>query len=66
MYKACNLDKRICDTVSDASNTQTLREWIHDVYRYIYNTDISDVVINKMSDQVLTEFVEELDWLSWK
>ena len=63
IYKTSDLDKRICDTISEASNTQTLREWIHDIHQYLYKEDISDEEINNMSEQFLNEFIEELDWL---
>lgn len=66
MYKTSNLDKRICDTIPGTSNTQTHREWIHDIHKYLFKEDIQDEIINQMSDQELTEFIEELDWLSWK
>ena len=64
--KRLDLDKRICDTIPDATNTQTLREWIHDIYKYVFKDDISDEELNNMSNKELIMFIDELDWLSWK
>ena len=66
MYKTSDLDKHICDIIPESSNIQTLREWIHDIHQYLYKEDVSDEEINNMSEQFLNDFVEELDWLSWK
>ena len=64
--KRLDLDKRICDIIPDATNTQTLREWTHDIYKYVFKDDISDEELNKMSNKELIRFIDELDWLSWK
>ena len=67
MYKILYLDKRICDVEPEAKNTQTYREWIHDISEYIYGDDYtSDEDLNKMTDKELTYLIDELDWLADK
>lgn len=61
-----SLDKRWCDLYADASNTQTVREWIHDMCIYIYGEDILDSVLDNMPQEEIEEFVDELDWLASK
>ena len=63
-----SLDKRWCDLYADATNTQTVRERIHDMYAYIYDghTDIPDSDLDKMPQEQLEELVDELDWLASK
>lgn len=60
------LDKRCCDVVPESSNKSSVREFIHDLYPVVYRDDISDNVLNEMSDFQIMELVEELDWLGWK
>ena len=61
------LDKRCCDVYKDSQNTQTIREWIHETHKYIYHGgDISDNMLDKMSESYLKEFIDELDWVSRK
>lgn len=61
------LDKRCCDVYEDSHNTQTIREWIHETHKYIYHgEDVSDNALDRMSEPDLREFIDELDWLSWK
>lgn len=60
------LELRCCDYDKASTNIQTIREWIHDMYKYIYDEDIMDDALNKMSDSELKELIDELDWLSWK
>ena len=57
------LNQRCCDVYHDSSSTNTIREWCHDAYKFIYNEDISDEGLDKMSEDELKEFIEELDWL---
>lgn len=67
LYKTSDLDKRICDVEPAASNTQTYREWIHDISMYLYDFDpTSDEELNNMTDEELTFLIEELDWLADK
>ena len=60
------LDQRCCDVVTESTNTQTIREFIHDLYSVIYHKDIPDNILNEMSDNEVMELAEELDWLGWK
>ena len=60
------LSKRCCDVYENCTNTQTIREWIHDTYRYIYHDDISDEGLNKLSNAEIEELIDELDWLASK
>lgn len=67
IYKVANLDKRICDVEPGTVNTQTYREWIHDISMYLYDFDpVSDEELNNMTDEELTFLIEELDWLADK
>lgn len=63
-----SLDKRWCDLYDECANTHstTVREWIHDIYKYIYGEDIPDSELDKMTQDELEEFVDELDWLADK
>lgn len=61
-----SLDKRWCDLHHEYTNTQTVREWIHDIHNYIYGIDIPDSELDKMTQYELEEFVDELDWLADK
>ena len=61
------LDKRWCDMYEDATNTQTVREWIHDSRKYLYGyDDISDEELDGMSDDSLEDLVDDLDYLLGK
>jgi len=60
------LDQRCCDVVTESTNTQTIREFIHDLDIIVYKKHISDEELNKMSNNEIMELVEELDWLGWK
>lgn len=61
------LDTRICDRELNAENTQTYREWIHDINIYIYGKDcVSDEWLNGLSEQELEDVIDELDWLAEK
>ena len=60
------LDKRCCDIYDNCSNTQTIREWIHNTYKALYAEDIIDDALDKMSESELKDFIEELDWLADK
>ena len=60
------LDKRCCDVYENCSNTQTIREWIHDIEKYIGEFPSTDKELNNMSKERLEEYIEELDWLAWK
>ena len=67
LYKIADLDKRICDVEQNAENTQTYREWIHDISMYIFGEDVyQDEQLNSLSDQELTDIIDELDWLADK
>lgn len=52
-----NLDKRICDCVENASNTQTYREFIRESENAfeIWHEDL-----DKMTDEELTRYLEHL------
>lgn len=60
------LDRKCCDVNPDSKNTQTVREFIHDMYMHIYHEDISDNALNEMSDEDVEQLADELDWLGWK
>lgn len=60
------LDKRCCDVYKNCSNTQTIREWIYDIEKYIGMFPSTDKELNNMSKERLEEYIEELDWLAWK
>ena len=60
------LDKRWCDLYEDATNTQTVREWIHDSFKYLHGIDISDEELDEMPDDKLTDFIDDLDYLLGK
>lgn len=60
------LDKRCCDVYENCSNTQTIREWIYDMEKYIGEFPSTDKELNNMSKERLEEYIEELDWLAWK
>ena len=60
------LDKRCCDVVDNCTNTQTIREFIHDLDIIVYKKHIPDEELNKMPDKEIMELVDELDWLGWK
>lgn len=66
IFRVANLDKRICDCELGATNTQTYREWIKLTYEDIFGGHVSDDILNKMTDEELTEFIDELEWLFWK
>lgn len=61
------LEQRCCDYDKNSTNEATVREWIHETYKYVYRgEDISDESLNKLSEKELKRFIDELDWLSWK
>ena len=60
------LDKRCCDVYENCSNTQTIREWIRDIEKYIGEVPSTDEELNNKSKEWLEEYIEELDWLAWK
>lgn len=61
------LDKRWCDLYEDATNTQTVREWIHDAYKDLYGADVvSDEELDKLSSSKLDDLIEYLDYLLGK
>lgn len=60
------LNKRCCDVVDNCTNSQTVREFIHDLDIIVYKEHISDEELNKMPDAKIMEIVDELDWLGWK
>ena len=67
LYRVADLDNRICDVEENAENTQTYREWIHDICVYIYGEEIyTNGQLNELSDEELTDIIEELDWLADK
>ena len=55
------LDKRCCDVYENCSNTQTIREWIYDIEKYIGMFPSTDKELNNMSKERLEEYIEELD-----
>lgn len=68
-----DLDKRICDIEPNAVNTQTYREYIDWGYRFL-ETGKTDKAsekdlrertadLNRMTDEELTNILEELNWL---
>lgn len=57
------LNKRCCDVYSESHNTQTIREFIHDLYRAIYHQDILDVTLNLMPEADIMRFIDILNWL---
>lgn len=64
-----DLDKRICDVDPNSTNTDTYREYIDWGYRYIgwrpIGKDLYERTadLDKMTDEELTDVLEELDWL---
>ena len=61
------LDKRWCDLFEDSTNTQTVREWIHDARKYLYcHDDISDEYLDGLSSLDLDELIDDLDYLLGK
>ena len=60
-----NLDKRICDCLDNATNTQTYREFIIDGWKEL-NMPLNDQEIQSLdlvSNEELNHMVEELNWL---
>lgn len=60
-----NLDKRICDCLDNATNTQTYREFIIDGWKEL-NMPLDDKEIQSLdlvSNEELNHMVEELNWL---
>ena len=60
-----NLDKRICDCLDNATNTQTYREFIIDGWKEL-NMPLNDKEIQSLdlvSNEELNHMVEELNWL---
>ena len=60
------LNKRCCDVYENCTNTQTIRERIYDMEKYIGMFPSTDKELNNMSKERLEEYIEELDWLAWK
>lgn len=60
------LDKRCCDVIDNCTNSQTIREFIHDLDTIVYKEHIPDEELNKMPDAEIMVLVDELDWLRWK
>ena len=69
-----DLDKRICDVEPNSTNTQTYREYIDWGYRFLEIGDLVDkpnertlyertADLDRMTDEELTDVIEELDWL---
>ena len=63
MYTVEHLDMKICDFEKEASNTQTLREFIKESELDLFGKISRDEVLNSMSPQDLTAYVEQLDYL---
>ena len=60
-----NLDKRICDCLDNATNTQTYREFIINGWKEL-NMPLDDKEIQSIdlvSNEELNHMVEELNWL---
>ena len=60
-----NLDKRICDCLDNATNTQTYREFIIDGWKEL-NMPLDDTEsqsLDLVSNEELNHMVEELNWL---
>ena len=60
------LDKPCCDQFDNCTNNETVREWIHDTYKFLYHEDVTDDGLNKLSNQELADWIDELDWLASK
>lgn len=63
-----NLDKRICDCLIEATNTETYREFIVNGYKEI-GCPLSDKQIkylDKATNEELNNYVRELDYLLGK
>lgn len=61
------LELKCCEYNEHSPNSQqTVREWIHETFKYVYTEDILDEDLNKMTDTDLNTFIDELDWSSWK
>lgn len=60
-----NLDRRICDCLEGATNTETYREFIVNGFKdlgcNLSEKEIAD--LDTMSNEGLNKMVEELDWL---
>ena len=67
--KRKDLDKRICDVEPNSTNTDTYREYIDWGYRYIGCNLTGESLyertadLDRMTDEELTDIIEELDWL---
>ena len=63
-----NLDKRICDCLENATNTETYREFLINGWEMIgmplTETEIES--LDKMNNQELNDMIDELDWLLGK
>lgn len=60
-----NLDKRICDCLKNATNTETYREFIINGYKEL-GCELSEEKIqnlDKATNEELNDIVEELDYL---
>lgn len=60
-----NFDKRICDCLEGATNTETYREFIINGWKEL-NMPLSDKEIkhlDKATNEELNNIIDELDWL---
>ena len=62
MTKA-NLDHRICDIEENATNTETYREFMVYAIHEIYGDDARIPNFDDMSDEELTDWLDDLDYL---
>ena len=62
-YKITDLDKRCCDIEPEATNTQTLREFINESEKHLNLGISTDKDFNTMTSEELIDMVEELDYL---
>lgn len=55
-----DLDKRICDCIEEAENTQTYREFIRQSEEWF---DMNKANIDGMSEEQLKDYMDFLDYL---
>lgn len=60
-----NLDRRICDCLEGATNTETYREFIVNGWDYLgyQMTDKEIADLDTKDNEELNDIVDELDWL---
>lgn len=60
--KKSDLDKRICDCEEGAINTETYRQFLENGTREIFG-DVAMPNLDTMTDEELTGYLDEIDYL---